>query len=132
MRRTIVLLAILLAASAVQLTTYSDADPQQCIEEKCPSQWADCQKDSKCAPALQDCEKKCGTKSSCWSLCLLTKGSQAAIDVAKCAQSNHCDGMAPSTALVLATPQQCIEEHCKDQLHACRRDPKCFAALQDC
>ena len=28
------------------------ADPQQCIEEKCPDQWAACQKDAKCAPTL--------------------------------------------------------------------------------
>ena len=35
-------------------------DPQQCIEEKCPNEWAACQKDSKCIPALEDCEKKCG------------------------------------------------------------------------
>jgi hypothetical protein len=133
MRKTIVLLAIILAASAFKIDTYFDADPQQCIEEKCPNQWAACQKDSKCIPALQDCEKKCGTKSSCWALCLPGKGSQAAIDVAKCAQANGCVGMIPtSTAVAIATPQQCIEDHCKDQLVACQKDAKCFAALQDC
>ena len=41
-------------------------DPQQCIEEKCPKEWDACQKDSKCIPTLQDCEKKCGEKKSCW------------------------------------------------------------------
>ena len=65
-------------------------DPQQCIEEKCPSQWAACQKDSKCVPTLQECQKKCGTKQTCWELCLSGKKDQAAIDVAKCAAANHC------------------------------------------
>ena len=84
-------------------------------------------------PAIQDCEKKCGTKSSCWTFCLPAKGSQAAIDVAKCAQANNCmPNIILSTAIVLATPQQCIETHCRDQLSACQKDPKCFAALQDC
>ena len=27
-------------------------DPQKCIEEKCPKEWADCQKDPKCVPTL--------------------------------------------------------------------------------
>uniref|UniRef100_A0A1J3EP34 Uncharacterized protein n=1 Tax=Noccaea caerulescens TaxID=107243 RepID=A0A1J3EP34_NOCCA len=116
-------------------TALAIADPQQCIEEKCPNQWAACQKDSKCVPALQDCEKKCGTKTSCWTLCLPGKGSQAAIDVAKCAQSNGCVGMVPSieeTRIALATPQECIEQKCHDQLAACAKDPKCFTTLQDC
>ena len=85
------------------------ADPQQCIEEKCPNEWAACQKDAKCIPALQDCQRKCGTKTSCWELCLPSKGSQAAIDVAKCAQKNNCLTIPePSTALMVADPQQCI------------------------
>ena len=67
------------------------ATPQQCIEEKCPKEWDACKKDSKCPPALQDCEKKCGTKASCWSFCLTSKGDQNAINVAKCAQANGCD-----------------------------------------
>nr|BAJ95050.1 predicted protein [Hordeum vulgare subsp. vulgare] len=132
MRKTILFVAIILATSAFHIDTYFDADPQQCIEQKCPNQWAACQKDSKCVPALQDCEKKCGTKTSCWTLCLPGKGSQAAIDVAKCAQANGCVGMIPSTAIVIATPQQCIEQKCHDQLGACAKDAKCFAALQDC
>jgi hypothetical protein len=82
------------------------ADPQQCIEEKCPTQWAACQKDPKCIPALQDCEAKCGSKISCWTLCLPSKGSQAAIDVGKCAQANNClPNIILTTAIVLATPQ---------------------------
>jgi len=132
MRRTILLLAIVLAASAIQIETYLNATPQECIEAKCPNQWAACQKDSKCVPALQECEKKCGSKTSCWSLCLPSKGSQAAIDVAKCASANGCVGMIPSTALALATPQECIEAKCPNQWAACQKDPKCGPALEDC
>jgi hypothetical protein len=117
-------------------TAVAVADPQQCIEEKCPDQWAACQKDSKCVPALQDCEKKCGTSSSCWTFCLPSKGSQAAINLAKCAQANKCLGDAPviehSTAVALADPQQCIEEKCPTQWAACQKDSKCIPALQDC
>ena len=29
-----------------------EVDPQQCIEEKCPNEWASCQKDSKCVPTI--------------------------------------------------------------------------------
>jgi len=40
---------------------------------------------------------------------LTSKGDQPAIDVAKCAQANNCLATTePSTALVLADPQQCI------------------------
>lgn len=67
-----------------------NGDPEQCIKEKCPSQWDACQKDSKCIPALQDCQKKCGTSESCWKLCLAGKGDKAADDVAKCGAANHC------------------------------------------
>ena len=66
------------------------ADPQQCIEEKCPNQWADCQKDPKCAPTLQDCQKKCGTGKTCWEFCLSKAGDTAATNVAKCAAANNC------------------------------------------
>ena len=90
MKQILTLAVLILAATAFRMQN-EVADPQQCIEEKCPNQWAACQKDSKCIPALQDCEKKCGTKASCWTLCLPSKGSQAAIDVAKCAQANGCD-----------------------------------------
>ena len=90
MKQILTLAVLILAATAFRMQN-EVADPQQCIEEKCPTQWAACQKDPKCIPALQDCEKKCGTKASCWTLCLPSKGSQAAIDVAKCAQANGCD-----------------------------------------
>ena len=88
----IILLSILCVGFTIRVNEISLADPQQCIEEKCPTQWANCQKDPKCVPALQDCQKKCGTKASCWGFCLSSKGSQAPIDVAKCAQSNSCLG----------------------------------------
>ena len=108
------------------------ADPQQCVEQKCPNEWAACQKDSKCIPALDSCQKKCGTSSSCWSFCLPTKGSQAAIDVAKCAQKNNCLGVPQMNVLALYTPQECIEQQCSTQAKACGKDQKCLAALQDC
>ena len=113
-------------------TAVALADPQQCIEEKCPNQWAACQKDPKCVPALQDCEKKCGTKTSCWTLCLPSKGSQAAIDVAKCADSNHCLGSASETRLALATPDECIMKYCKSEEEACVNDRRCVATLDEC
>ena len=108
-------------------------DPQSCIEKNCPTQWAACQKDPKCQPALDDCMKKCGSKESCWTLCLSTKGSQAAIDTAKCGQANHClDGKEVSTTVALKDPQQCIEQKCPNQWAACQKDPKCVPTLQEC
>ena len=44
-------------------------------------------------PTLEECEKKCGTKASCWSLCLGSKGDHPAIDLAKCAQAQGCLNM---------------------------------------
>ena len=132
MNRTILLMAILIAASAVKIDNYLQVDPQQCIQEKCPNQYAACQKDPKCLPALEDCEKKCGTKSSCWTFCLPGKGSQAAIDTAKCASANGCVGSVPSTDLAISAPIDCIETHCKSQLQTCSKDVKCFPAMQDC
>ena len=113
-------------------TAIAVADPQQCIEEKCPTQWAACQKDSKCIPALQDCEKKCGTKTSCWTFCLPSKGSQAAIDVAKCADANKCLGSVSKTALALSTPDECIMKYCKTEEEACVNDRKCVGTLDFC
>lgn len=120
-----------------ETTAVMIADPQQCIQEKCPTQWEHCQKDPKCIPALQNCEKKCGTKQSCWQLCLPSKGSQAAIDVAKCAAANHCleaieEREEKPTVLMLTDPQECIQEKCPTQWDHCQKDPKCIPALQDC
>jgi hypothetical protein len=110
------------------------ADPQQCIEAKCPNQWATCQKDPKCVPALQDCEAKCGSKVSCWTLCLPGKGSQAAIDVAKCAQANNClPALLPETnAVAVADPTQCAQDKCPNQWANCQKDSKCMPAITDC
>ena len=47
--------------------------------------------DPKCAPTLDNCAQKCGTKGPCWSFCLAGGKSHAAVEVAKCAQKNHCD-----------------------------------------
>ena len=128
----VVIFYVFYVATAFKLTD-KFTDPQQCIEEKCPTQWAACQKDPKCKPALDDCDKKCGDKVSCWTLCLASKGSQAATDVAKCAQANDCQHKATTeTALAVFDPRQCIEEHCSDQARACGKDAGCFRALQDC
>lgn len=125
-----------------QSTAIAVADPTECIKEHCPDQYDHCQKDPKCLPALEDCEKKCGTKTSCWQFCLPSKGSQAAIDVAKCAAANHCLSSAveveapvivqTSTAVAVADPTECIKEHCPDQYDHCQKDPKCLPAIQDC
>jgi hypothetical protein len=118
----------------IKSTAVALADPTECIKEHCPTQYDACSKDPKCLPALQDCEKKCGTSQSCWTFCLPGKGSQAAIDVAKCASANKCLSIEPevSTALALADPTDCIKEHCPTQYDACSKDPKCLPALQDC
>ena len=100
-------------------------DPQKCIEEKCPNQWAACQKDSKCLPALQDCQKKCGTKTSCWTLCLPSKGSQAAIDVAKCAQANNCLTLVPAFEF-------CMTRSCSLQHTNCLSNWSCRQSLLKC
>jgi hypothetical protein len=54
MKRAILLLAILLAATAIKIDPVSLSlnDPIPCIEQKCPTQYAACQKDPKCLPAL--------------------------------------------------------------------------------
>ena len=104
------------------------ADPIACVEEKCPNEYAECQKDPKCLPALQACQKKCGTGATCWTFCLPGKGSQAAIDVAKCAQKNNClNEPAPevSTAIAVAAPIDCIKAKCPNQWAVCTQDPKC-------
>ena len=67
-------------------------DPTQCIQEKCPSQYAACQNDSKCPTTLQNCESKCKSDQNCWKWCLAKAGDQPAIDVAKCAAANNCLG----------------------------------------
>ena len=104
------------------------ADPQQCIEEKCPNEWAACQKDPKCIPALQDCQKKCGTKPSCWEFCLPSKGSQAAIDVAKCAQKNNC----LTTPLAAHPFEQCMSKQCSSAFSECLLDETCRSELRTC
>ena len=106
-------------------TAIAIADPQQCIEEKCPNQWAACQKDSKCVPALQDCEKKCGTSKSCWTLCLPSKGSQAAVDVAKCADANKCLGFVPAF-------ETCIYKSCQTHHDSCLSNLSCRHTLIKC
>lgn len=115
-------------------TALTLADPQECIAEKCPNEWAACQKDSKCIPVLQACEDKCGTKETCWKTCLATKGDSAAVNVAKCAAANNCLGQEPetSTALMLADPEECIKEKCPKEDAECEKDPKCRPALADC
>ena len=91
MRKAVVFVALLLLVSAFKMAEEVDADPIPCIQEKCPTQYANCVKDPKCVPALQDCNKKCGSSQSCWAFCLPGKGSQAAIDTAKCAHAQGCD-----------------------------------------
>ena len=117
MRRAILLTAILLAVTAIKIDTAYVNDPIDCIKQKCPNQYATCEKDPKCVPALQECEKKCGSSKSCWEFCLPGKGSQAAIDTAKCAAANGCNGapVEPVNALLnFGTPIECIESKCRD------------------
>ena len=90
--KPLILVTLLVLTTLAFKMGNQNVDPQKCIEEKCPNQWAACQKDPKCVPTLQECQNKCGTKQSCWELCLAGKKDQAATDVAKCAAANHCLG----------------------------------------
>ena len=118
------------------------ADPTECIKEHCPNEWTACLNDSKCVPALQSCEDQCGTKQSCWQLCLAKKGNSNAVNVAKCAAANNCLGEpAPemkkpkhheemSSALVLNDdPTQCLKDKCPSQYDSCVADSKCLPAI---
>jgi hypothetical protein len=109
-------------------------DPLPCVKEKCPNEWAACEKDSKCVPTIEDCNKKCGTGSTCWTFCLGSKGDQPAIDVAKCAQKNKCLGVPEPEfdSYAILSPQDCIQEKCPNQLKTCEKDTKCFPSLADC
>ena len=58
-----------------------------------------------------------------------------------CLVKNHCVNLTHTkkekkhsleTALAVFSPQDCIKEHCPDQASACRADPQCLRALQDC
>lgn len=66
---------------------YSDL---RCTEEKCPVEWGTCQRDEKCRPTLQSCQKMCGANHSCWQWCLSGGGSQAATMVYNCSYSKGC------------------------------------------
>ena len=61
MRTVIALVALLLAVNAFKMVPQIDT-PQECIEKNCPTEWSACTKDPKCGPALDDCNKKCGSK----------------------------------------------------------------------
>ena len=105
MQKVIILAVCLLVASSIKIQAYVKAGPQECIEEKCPNEWKACVDDPKCQPAIQDCQKKCGDKESCWKLCLASKGDKAAVDVVLCGNKNHC-------LENIATPEDCIKEKC--------------------
>ena len=111
-------------------------DPTDCIKEHCPNEYQACVNDSKCIPALQSCEDQCGTKTSCWQLCLAKKGNSNAINVAKCASANHCLGEKPeemSKAVAIITdPIDCVKEKCPNEYQKCVNDSKCIPAIEDC
>ena len=117
-----------------EVVTEVTLDPLPCVKEKCPNEWAACEKDSKCVPTIEDCNKKCGTGSTCWTFCLGSKGDQPAIDVAKCAQKNKCLGVPEPEfdSYAILSPQDCIQEKCPNQLKTCEKDTKCFPSLADC
>lgn len=115
------------------------ADPTDCIKEHCPDEWNACLSDTKCIPALQSCEDQCGTKTSCWQLCLAKKGNNNAIAVAKCANVNHCLGEKPtvemSTAIAVINDDpiiECVKQKCPNEYQKCVDDSKCLPAIQDC
>ena len=113
-------------------------DPTDCIQQHCPDEWKACTDDPKCIPALKSCEDQCGTKTSCWQLCLAKKADTPAINVAKCAQANHCLELevkleAVSKAVAIITdPIDCVKEKCPNEYQKCVDDPKCIPAIQDC
>jgi hypothetical protein len=107
-------------ANAIMIIT----DPTDCLKEHCPNEYQSCLNDSKCIPAIQSCEDQCGTKTSCWQLCLAKKGNNNAIALAKCAAANNCLGQSVNqemtTALaVISDPIDCVKEKCPKEYAAC-------------
>jgi hypothetical protein len=51
MGKILVLLGLVLVATAFKMGN-EIADPQQCIEEKCPKEWAACKADTNCIPTI--------------------------------------------------------------------------------
>jgi hypothetical protein len=62
----------------------------ECIEKRCPDQYAKCKAASNCENKLKNCAAKCGEKlnQSCWTLCIGLPG--AAANVALCAVNQGC------------------------------------------
>ena len=121
MRKILAFITLILVASTFRIG-HEVGDIVDCIKEKCPTQYAACTKDPKCMPALQDCQKKCGSSTSCWEFCLPGKGSQAAIDTAKCAHAQGCDKVEQSSTISaknVEDPTDCIKEKCPTQYAAC-------------
>ena len=128
MRKAITFVALLLLVSTFKMSDEVVTDPLPCIQEKCPTQYAECEKDPKCVPALQDCYKKCGSKESCWEFCLPAKGSQAAIDTAKCAHAQGCDKVTSNVHPFL----QCMNKSCVTSQLECLYDKHCSKSLHKC
>ena len=131
MKRIIFVLAIIGIISAFTLKKQSTEieiiqDPTQCIQEKCPTQYAACQKDPKCPQTLQNCENKCKSDQNCWKWCLVGAGDQPAIDVAKCAAANHCLDTLNNGF------EQCMSNSCSSEFQSCIDDKLCRFYLLKC
>lgn len=130
--RAVLVLALLLAASAFQISTNQLASPQQCVEENCGNDLSRCQRDYYCMAALQDCEKQCGNKTTCYTTCLSKWGSPNATSLWKCMLEHNCPD-AVSTAIARTQRiQQCISDKCESKWTACRKDISCLPAFEEC
>ena len=131
MKKIIFIFAVIGMISAFTLQKTSTevsifTDPTQCIQEKCPTQYAACQKDSKCPATLQKCEDKCKTDQNCWKFCLVGAGNQPAIDVAKCAAANNC------LSTQVYAFETCMQKSCSSHFDECLGDKLCRLFLLKC
>ncbi|CAD8060510.1 unnamed protein product [Paramecium sonneborni] len=69
--------------------TYT-ADPEQCLKEKCPNEYAACQKEVfGCASAAMKCKNQCGgDDAQCMLDCALASKNAKLIALAECGHAN--------------------------------------------
>lgn len=81
---------IIVAMLLLALALAQSPELLDCIEKKCPDQYAKCKAASGCEDKLKKCAKQCGEKiaQTCWTICIGLPG--AAANVATCAVNQGC------------------------------------------
>ena len=82
--------------------------------------------------ALQDCEKQCGNKTSCYTTCISKWGSQNATSLWKCMLDHNCTDAVSTAIARTRNIQQCISTRCDSKWAACQKDMKCLPAFIEC